>query len=335
MTSPSKPSSTPARPAIIALVALIALTVIILGLYLGARPKPGLVQAMVDADSLKVSAKITARLAELNAQEGQRVAAGDVLFILDSPEVSAKYAQLEAQVNAAKAQANKAQEGARKEQLQAAEANFLRAKAGSDLAAATYVRLNRLFKEGVIARQQRDEAKAQADSAQALTQAAKAQWDEAKAGARNQDKDAANAQLAQALAGLAEVQAAMDETRGIAPRAGEVSKRFADIGELVPAGYPVFSLVDIDQPWVAMYLREDQFAGTAIGQRISGDIPALNLSQQIFEIYFISPAGEFATWRATRQSSGYDVKSFEVRARPASTIDGLRPGMSVLFTWPQ
>ena len=47
-------------------------------------------------------------------------------------------------------------------------------------------------------------------------------------------------------------------------------------------------------------------------------------------VYYISPKGEYATWRATRQSSGYDIKTFEVRARPVQKVDGLRPGMSVL-----
>ena len=42
------------------------------------------------------------------------------------------------------------------------------------------------------------------------------------------------------------------------------------------------------------------------------------------------PAWQYATWRATRQSSGYDIKTFEVRARPTEKVNGLRPGMSVL-----
>lgn len=143
------------------------------------------------------------------------------------------------------------------------------------------------------------------------------------------------AQVHQAQGGLAEVRAAAAEVDGVAPSSGEVSKRLADVGELVPAGYPVFTLVDLDRSRVAFHLREDQFGGLHPGQRLRGAIPALKKDGVEFEVYFINPAGDYATRRATRQSSGYDIKSFEVRVRPVQKVDGLRPGMSVLLPWPQ
>lgn len=313
----------------------VALAVCALGLYLGLTLGSTQIQGMADADSLKVSAKITARIAELYTHEGQRVEAGQTLFRLDSPEVEAKYNQAIAVLDAAKSQAEKAEYGARTEQIRAAEANWQRAKAASDITRDTANRLDSLYKEGVVSRQQRDEAMAQAKSAEALTHAAKAQFDEAKSGARQQDKDAAQAQVRQAQAAVAEVTAARIEVLGLAPSSGEVSKRLADIGELVPAGYPVFTLVDVDNMWVSFTLREDQFNNIQTDQIIYGDIPALGLENIAFKVYFISPAGEFATWRATRQSVGYDVRSFEIRARPQTKVDNFRPGMSVLFSWPQ
>lgn len=320
---------------ILLIIVVLAVAIVIAGLWLAFRPAAGVVQGMADADSIKVSAKIPARIAELHVREGERVSAGQRLFTLDSPEVEAKYRQANALLDAARAQAAKATEGARDEQIRAAEANWKRAKTGSDLARSTATRLQRLHNEGVISRQQRDEANAQAAAAEALTEAARAQFDEALAGARTEDRAAADAQVRQAEAGVAEVEAARQETFGVAPATGEVSKRLADIGELVPAGYPVFTLVDIDNMWVSFSLREDQFGGVAANQILHGDIPALGLTAVPFQVYFISPAGEFATWRATRQSAGYDVKSFEVRLRPQQTIEGFRPGMSVLFSWPQ
>jgi len=207
--------------------------------------------------------------------------------------------------------------------------------AGAELATATFRRVDNLFREGVVTRQKRDEAQAQARSSEELARAARAQYDQALAGARRQDKAAALAQVSQAEGARAEVEAARQETVGRAPLAGEVGKRLSDIGELVPAGYPVFTLVDIDHMWVALTLREDQLHGLTPGATLQGTIPALGGRRAAFEVYFISPAGDYATWRSTRQSSGYDVRSFEVRARPRQPIDGFRPGMSVLFAWPQ
>jgi HlyD family secretion protein len=317
------------------LVPVIAVAAVLGGLVLAARPGPDIVQAMADGDNITVSGKVTARVARLRVREGERVSAGQVLFDLESPEVDARRRQAGAVLDAARAQQSKAAEGTRREDIQAAEANWRRAEAAAELAQSTFRRTDTLFREGVVTEQRYDEARAQVRTAVQASALARAQYDEALAGARRQDRDAANAQVRQAEGAVAEVQAAQDELQGRAPIAGEVSKRLADLGELVPAGYPVFTLVNMDSLWVAMHLREDQFRGVRIGATFRGDIPALALKGVPFTVYFIGPAGDFATWRATRQSAGYDVKSFEVRVRPARRIADLRPGMSVLFRWPR
>lgn len=316
------------------LIALVLVVVVALGLWLAWRTPAEQLQGMADADTVNVAAKITARLAELKVREGDRVKAGQVLFVLDSPEVAAKEEQAHGALEAARAVADKADEGARSEDIRAAQANWKRAEAGATLADATYQRVQNLFNEGVMTRQKRDEALAQARSSRELANAARAQYDQALAGARDQDKRAAQGQVRQAQGAVAEVNAARDEVNGRAPMAGEINKRMSDIGELVPAGYPVFTLVDIDHMWVSVNLRESQMRGLKVGSRLRGSVPALD-SDAEFEVYFINPAGDYATWRATRQSSGYDVRSFEIRLRPVARIEGFRPGMSVLFAWPQ
>ncbi|WP_222564894.1 HlyD family secretion protein [Novilysobacter antarcticus] len=313
---------------------VVVVAFVVAGLWLAFRAPADVVQGMADADSINVSPKISARVSKLLVHEGDRVEAGQVLFELDSPEVAAKQEQADAVLDAARAQASKAEEGARSEDIRAAEANWRRARAGAELARATYQRVENLYREGVMTRQKRDEALAQQRSSNELEAAARAQYDMALAGARGEDKAAAQAQVRQAEGAVAEVSAAKAEIEGRAPITGEVGKRLVDVGELVPAGYPVFALVDIDRMWVSLNLREDQFGGIRVGTRLRGDIPALEIEDVAFEVYFISPAGDFATWRSTRQSSGYDVKSFEVRVRPVQKVDGFRPGMSVLFAWP-
>lgn len=280
---------------------VVLLVVVVLGLWLAWRSPADQIQGMADADTINVAAKITARVAELKVREGDRVQPGQVLFLLDSPEVAAKEQQAHGALAAAQAVADKADEGARSEDIRAAEANWKRAEAGATLADATYQRVQNLFNEGVMTRQKRDEA---------------------------------HAQVQQAQGAVAEVNAARAEVEGRAPVAGEINKRMADPGELVPAGYPVFTLVDIDRMWVAMNLRESQMQGLKVGSKLRGSVPALGQDGE-FEVYFINPAGDYATWRTTRQSSGYDVRSFEVRVRPVRRIEGFRPGMSVLFAWPQ
>lgn len=313
---------------------LLILPTMAVGLWLAFRAGRDQVQGMADADSIHVSAKITARVRKLHVREGDRVRGGQLLFELDSPEVVAKQRQAQAILDAASAQQSKALEGARSEEIRAAAANWSRAVASSRIAQSTARRLEALFAEGVVTRQRRDEAVAQAAGALAAQQAARAQYDESLAGLRRQDQAAAAAQVRQAEGAIAEVAAAEVETRALAPLEAEVEKRLAEVGELVPAGYPVFTLIDIDHLWVALNLREDQFAAVHVGQVVHGDIPALGIEDVPFRIYYVSPAGDYATWRATRQSRGYDIKSFEVRARPVDAVRHFRPGMSVLFAWP-
>ncbi len=325
----------PPRRRRLGLLLLAALAVVVaLGLWLAWRTPADQLQGMAEADTVNVSAKITARLAELKVSEGERVSAGQVLFVLDSPEVNAKEQQAQGALQAAQAVADKAVAGARSEEIRAAEANWRRAEAGAELAESTYQRVQNLFAEGVMTRQKRDEALAQARSSRELAKAARAQYDMAQAGAREQDQRAAQGQVEQARGAVAEVDAAREEVNGRAPLAGEVNKRMADIGELVPAGYPVLTLVDINRMWVGVNLRESQMHGLQVGQRVRGTVPALDAQIEL-EVYFINPAGDYATWRSTRQSSGYDVRSFEVRLRPVTAVKGFRPGMSVLLPWPQ
>lgn len=316
-------------------VALLVIAFLALGLWLSYRPVPDQLQGMVDARELRVTSKVTGRIAAFHVEEGQRVRAGQLLYTLDSPEVAARSEQAGGALAAAQATADKADEGARPEDIQAAQAQWRRAQAAADLAQTTYARTQQMFEQGVIAGQKRDDSHANAVASTEAARAARAQYDLALAGTRRQDRQAAGGQVQQARGAVAEVEAAKRETRVSAPSEGEIGRRLAQVGELVPQGFPVFVLTDIQNPWVTLTLREDQFNAIRRGKTLTGRIPALGDRTAQFRISFIAPAGDFATWRATRQSTGFDVKSFEVRAIPVTSIDGLRPGMTILFDWPQ
>ncbi len=315
--------------------AAVLLTVIALGLWLAWQPAPDQVQGLVDAREFRVASKVTGRLAQVHVEEGQRVTAGQLLATIDSPEARAKEAQVSAVVDAAEAQANKAEAGARATEIAAAEAQWRRAVAAADLARVTFERIDRLANDGVVPGQKRDEARTNMIATDQAARAARAQYDTAREGARREDRRAAEAQASQARGAAAEVAVALAETAVLAPAAGEVGRRLAQPGELVGAGFPIMYVTQTTSPWVTLTLREDQLNGLAPGSALTGTIPALNGASARFRVTFMAPAGDYATWRATRQSSGFDIKGFEVRLAPVKPIKGLRPGMSVLFDWPQ
>ena len=90
-------------------------------------------------------------------------------------------------------------------------------------------------------------------------------------------------------------------------------------------------MVDLNDQWVVLNVREDQLAHFAIGAQFQGRIPALKDAGPItFKVYASALLPDFATWRTTRSDQGFDVRSFEIKARPSTPVAGARPGMSVI-----
>jgi HlyD family secretion protein len=115
---------------------------------------------------------------------------------------------------------------------------------------------------------------------------------------------------------------------------GQVLSKIVEQGELVSPGQAVLTVVDLSDQWITLNLREDRLAGLRIGGTLLATIPAVDSQARPFSVYYISPLGSFATWRATREAGGFDVRTFEVRGRPTQPIPALRPGMSALVRWP-
>lgn len=320
----------PVRIAAWSISLLLLVSLLGIGLWLAYRPVKVPLQGQFEATTLNVTAKITARIAAQYVKEGDPVAQGALLVSLDSPEIRAKQSQAEAARSAAEAKLSLANAGAREEDIRAAEAGWRRAAAAAELADKTFRRLHALYQEKLISQQRNDEAETSLRAAQAGERAARAQYDTALHGARSQDKQAAGALASQAAGVVAEVEAAAADTKLLASQAAEVDKIVLRPGELAPAGFPIMTLVDLKDAWASFNIREDDFAGIRVGTELKGTVPALGGRPVRLKIYYISPRGDFATWRPTRLSSGYDVKTFEVRARPAAPVEGLRPGMSVL-----
>jgi HlyD family secretion protein len=287
------------------------------------------VQGQVEATLVNVSAKIPGRVSSLAAREGAMVARGDVLVTLESPEIDAKLAQARAARDAAAAQRDKANHGAREEEIRQARLMWERAQHATELAEKTFRRIERLNRDGVVPAQRKDEAEAQLKTSKDAEAAARAVFDMATNGARVEDKEAAAALVSRASGAISEVQAYLGETSVKAPLGGEVYKRNAEPGEIVAAGYPILTILDPTDVWTTFQLREDKLAAVKMGSVISVRVPALGGQTVDLTVFYVAPVGDFATWRATNAQGGFDLKTFEVRARPARPVQGLRPGMSV------
>ena len=302
-------------------------------IWIVGRPVPIEVQGEVVATQVKVASKLIGRVDSLLVHKGDDVTTGTLLFTIHSPELEAKYLQASAVRKAAGFQKEKADNGAQKEDIQAAFNSWQTAVAAAEFAKKTFLRVDNLFKSGVVAEQQKDEAETRMKASSETEKAARSLYDKAKKGARYEDKGSAGAMVLQADGVLTEVNSYLSETRIFAPIRGEIANIIAERGELVPAGYPVITIVDLDDVWITFNLREDLLAAIQKGSTFKARFPALGMKECLLKVNYINALGEFATWNATKTSGDFDMKTFEVHAIPVEKIAGLRPGMSALVNW--
>lgn len=287
------------------------------------------IQGQVDVSEYRVSSKVPGRILEIRVKEGDFVKAGDTLAILDAPEVEAKQMQAQSVESAAEAMSDMAQAGARQEQIKGAYELWQQAKAGLEIYKKSYERVQRLFDEGVVSEQKRDETYAQYKASEAQEQAAKSQYEMAKNGARAQEKRAAAAKLGQAKGVVQEVNSYMHEVVQIAQMDGEVANIYPKVGELVGTGSPIMTISIMTDMWGTFNVREDRLDGMKIGDTFTAFVPAFNKDVEM-KIYDIKDQGSYATWKATKSNGQYDLKTFEVKARPVQKFEGLRPGMTLV-----
>jgi HlyD family secretion protein len=312
------------------ILAILLLGLIAFGLWKSYQPKMVEIQGRVEAETLHISTKIPSRIEELYVHDGEKVQKNQPLVRLYSPEIDAKKQQALAALQSALALQSTADRGSQQENIDTLFANWQAVKAQQDLAQTTYQRGAKLFQEGVISRQRRDEMHAAAQSAAQLTEAAYQQYARAKRGSTTEQKSTADAQVEIAKAAVAEANALDAETKLFSPVNGTISKTYGKVSELVTIGVPVMSIILDDELWVSLNVREDQYAQVYQAKTLEGFIPALNRTAQ-FKIENIDAEGEFATIKTTRQTGGYDIRSFKLHLTPSTPIADLKVGMSVIF----
>jgi HlyD family secretion protein len=149
-------------------------------------------------------------------------------------------------------------------------------------------------------------------------------------GARAEEKAAAAAQVKRARGAVAEVNSYIHETVQVATVEGEVSDVYPKEGELVGTGSPIMSIAMMNDMWGTFNVREDQLNGMTVGTVFTAFSPAFKKELKM-KVYYVKDQGSYAVWKATKANGQYDLKTFEVKARPVEKFEGLRPGMSLII----
>ena len=314
-------------------VAAVVVAIVGLSVWYLVRGQPLLVQGEVDATRFDMAARVDGRVAEIPVNRGQNVAAGAVLVKIDNPETLAQRNQAVTAELVAGAQLAHINAGTRVEQIAARKAALDRAEAAVVLAQKTYDRINKLTGLGHTSVADLDKATDSLDESQRAADQAKSAYDEAVNGYTKEEREIAEATVKKAVADTKQVQSIIDQMVVYAPVASQVYQRNVEPGEYVSPGVPLITLIDLNDMWVHFDLREDLVKALKVGDRFNVRIPALGDREITVEVRLIATKGEYASWRATRATGDFDLRTFSIRAYPVDKVAGLRPGMSAYVEW--
>ncbi len=314
-------------------VGLVATVVVALSVFYLLRPEPLLVQGEVDATRFDIAARVDGRVKAIPVERGQNVPAKAVLVSIDNPETVAKLEQMKAAMAVAGAQLANVLVGTRVEVIAARKAELERTQAALVLAQKTFDRTHTLTEQGNSPQARLDQMTDTLHESERAVDQAKSAYDQAVNGYTREERAIAGANVEKANADIQSVQSIIDQLVVYAPVASQIYQRNVEPGEYVSPGVPLVTLIDLADVWIHFDLREDLLKTLKVGDRFDVHIPALNDRRVTVEVRLIATKGEYASWRATRASGDFDLRTFSIRAYPVQPVPELRPGMSAYLDW--
>lgn len=234
----------------------------------GPVPEPAW-NGYVEADYVYVGSASPGTIASIVAREGQMVAAGEVLFILESRQQDAILRAAEARVEAARANVENLSTGGRAEELAVIRATLDKAEADLTLASSQYLRSVSLLAEGLTPQAKVDQDRATLRSAEAQVAQLKAQLRVSELPARNPQRVAAEANLIAAEADADKAREDLADRTVLAPAAGRIERLYFSTGEMAPLGTPVVALQPAEALKVKFFLAEADRPAFALGDTLA------------------------------------------------------------------
>ena len=287
-----------------------------------------LITGMVRETVIAIAPEVNGRLVTLYVKPGQQVKKGDLLALLNNPELAASVLQSKAALGNARADRDNVFAGVRKELVDISAEHIRIAEAKFVLARQEYERSAALAADAFASKQLLDERTAALLAAEANLTSLRELYKQNKAGPTKEERDTAQANVVLARAAVAKLEAKLAKTKLFAPSDGRVGTIAADPGEVISPGQSVMTLKAERGLWFSFTIREDFLQGLTIGSRVrlitAGGRSAVN-----GRVTELRPLGEFATWRAARAVGDHDLNSFAVRVDPLEMDESLEPGMTV------
>ncbi|HLV13830.1 MAG TPA: biotin/lipoyl-binding protein [Xanthomarina sp.] len=276
----------------------------------------------VKFETIALSSKLGGRVSEIYVTEGQEVKKGDTLAYIDIPEVSAKMMQAEGAITSAKGQLNLAYSGATSEQLDQIDQQLNSGKAQLEFAQESYNRLENMFKDSLVSKQQFDEVKMKLSMAQAQVDALEAKRTEIRKGARAEQIEQAKGQLDRALGAKEEVASASNEKYLIAPADMSIETISLEVGELLTPGYSLFNGYKKSSVYFRFTIPESKIYNYKPGQSLVVENPYTKEEIQA-KIIAINQLAQYADITSTAPLYGLDESIYELKIVPTSKVEDM------------
>jgi HlyD family secretion protein len=282
------------------------------------------VSGHIEATEVRVSAEVGGVLLELAPREGDRVERGQLLARIDDEETRLALDTARAERASAAAELRLRRAGARAEEIAEARARLEQARAEEAGAQRELVRMQGLLASGSGTEQSRDAARTRQEAAASGRDAAAERLRRLEAGSRPEEIDAARARVAAADARIAQLEKRLADAQLESPVAGILSERLAEPGELVGPGTGLAVLIELDRPWLTVYVAEPELGRIRLGQSV--EVVTDGGERRQGRLSFISSKAEFTPKNVqTRDERVKLVYKVEVELENA---DGLfKPGM--------
>jgi len=280
----------------------------------------------VEITEVNTGFKFSGRIRELLAEEGQTVKKGDKMAVLDSAELEGLVIQSRAALNEALTKHTELKSGARLQEIEQAKANVSYAEAELVKSKKDYERSEALFQKEVIAAQQMDAVKRTYDVALSRHRNALETLSLVKEGPRKESIKAAEDRVQQAKAALGVSEERLKDTVLFAPVSGVIMRKNMEPGETVAPGAPVYTIGDLENPWIRVYVKEDKLGLVKLGQKAGITTDSYPGKKYEGVITYISSEAEFTPKNVQTQEERVKLV-FGIKVSAKNGNGELKPGM--------
>lgn len=282
-------------------------------------------QGKTERDQISVVTKVPGKVEQILAEEGKSFKKGDLLFVLEIPEVDAKKSQAEGAVNSAQAQYDMAKKGATDNQLKQLRAKVAGLKEQYDFAQKSNNRMHNMLRDSLISQQTYDEVYAKYQGAKNQYLAAQAELADAINGARIEQQHMALGQKERALGALQEVDVAEQEKYIKAPQDLTIETINLKLGELALPGYSIANGILDYTTFFRFTIPENKIGQLTKNQEVVVTVPYKNnlkIKSKIVSIKALSAYANISTAYPDfdQQQTLYEIKVVPVDPAQATHI---------------